>query len=358
MHGNVEQDSVMQAVPGRLHRGVKSVCMAPFMAPLRRRYRGLATILMYHRIVDRRGCCSGFDPNLGLSVDVSDFERQLQYLSEHHPCVSLGEMISGLCDGGLARDSVVLTFDDGYRDNLELALPLLEKYKVPATIYVTTGLVEKRAGIWWYEQEHIVRQLSQLSFRWRGTIYDWELETSQQKDTACEGLNLLFKNLPLPEQQELMTLIRGQCDEQFSYEGLGLSWDELRQLDANPLITIGAHTINHPNLRLCSQDELLAELDGSRRVLEKELGHAVPHAAYPFGTAEQAGPREFRAAKDLGFQSVCTTRLGHIHPEHRDHLTALPRVCIDFFDRFDRFHWKLSGGHAMLLQKGRRVVVE
>jgi len=358
MQGEVQQPrSLITVLPKGVRRSVKQMLMSPPFAPLRRRYSGLASILMYHRIVNRRCCTTGFDPNLGLSVHIDDFEAQLAYIAAHHRCLSLPDAVAALSDGTLAPGAVVITFDDGYRDNLELAVPLLEKYGLPATIYVATGVISGNAAIWWYEQEFIVRQLSGLAFRWRGLTYDWPLETRLQKDIACEGLNLLFKGLTLAEQRELMEIIRSQSPEPFSYKQLVLSWDELRALDANPLITIGAHTVNHPNLKLCSDEEARGELLSSRLELERELGHEVLHAAYPFGSVEQAGPREFAIAKALGFASACTTALGHVQPEHRDHVTALPRICIDYFDRLERFCWKLSGCHAFLQQKGRRIII-
>ncbi len=355
MQGYNGTSSVM---PKRLKTAVKGVLLSDSMSLLRARFAGLAGILMYHRIVDCQKERPAFDPNIGISVCTKCFEEQLSYLSTHYRCISLPELITRLKSGSLERGTAALTFDDGYRDNLELALPLLEKYNVPATIYVTTGLIERTSGAWWYEQEFIIRRLNDLSFGWGGVDYNWPLHTNEEKSIAFTELNRFFKKLNLTEQNELMQLIRSRCQDRFSYDELALTWEELKDLDRHPLITIGAHTVNHPNLRLCREEELDAELRECKLKLEEKLEHAIDQAAYPFGSCNEAGPREFSAAGRSGFAAACTTRLGHIHREHARYLFALPRICIDYYDDMPRFRWKLSGCYAMVQQRGRRVVVD
>jgi len=114
-------------------------------------------------------------------------------------------------------------------------------------------------------------------------------------------------------------------------------------LDREPLITIGAHTVDHFVLSQLPQEELERQLHESRRTLEQRLGHPILHFAYPFGGAEHAGPREFQAAEAAGFASAVTTRQNHWRTSSRDALHALPRLSIDFSDTLEDFRWKVSG---------------
>ena len=107
-----------------------------------------------------------------------------------------------------------------------------------------------------------------------------------------------------------------------------MSWEELAQLAADPLVTIGAHTVNH--VMLAKAPERGALRDGmSRSVIEASLGVRPDHLSYPVGDRTSAGPREFRIAAELGFKTAVTTRPGVLFSEHSRHLTALPRISLN-----------------------------
>ncbi|MGA7425085.1 MAG: polysaccharide deacetylase family protein, partial [Rhodoplanes sp.] len=111
-------------------------------------------------------------------------------------------------------------------------------------------------------------------------------------------------------------------------EAYFLGWDELRKLSSNPLVTIGAHTVNHHSLADLNEDRALAETIDVRRRLTGELGIAADHFAYPFGSSKACGSREFEFAARAGYSTAVTTRRGNIFPRHAAHLTALPRYVL------------------------------
>jgi len=345
-------------LPAWCKRGIRGMLASPAMGFVAKHYRGLGTCLMYHCIAEEELSCTGFSPNAGLIVSAERFETHMQYISENFPCLSLPAAIKLLREGRLLPQSVIVTFDDGYKGNLTLALPIMEKYKVPATVYVSTGFLDRTSTMWWAEHEHVLRGLNLLELNWRGRQYAWQIVTPQQKWETFLELNALFKSLNLHEQEELMDVLRERRGEPYSYDQLMLSWDELQQLNKSPLITIGAHTTTHPILRLCSQERLRTEMEESRRILQERLGEDVPHLAYPFGTCGEAGSREFETARECGFASAVTTRCGHWHGRHVQHLTALPRIYIDRYDDLKRFKWKLSGCEALVANRGRVFVTE
>ena len=348
----------------RLRQSAEACLRTPWMRPvanaLARWYRGRSTSLLYHRITagsavaaERR---AAFQPNLCLEVAEERFEQQMRELAEHHRCIPLAEAVEELRQGSATPPSVTVTFDDGYRDNLRVALPILEKYGIPATIYVTTGLVDRTASLWWEELELVLQHAERLQFWWSGREWRFSLHTPAAKWAAFSTLADLFKPAPTDVQAELMEALRTPTSPAYCYQEEILSWDEVRELDRHPLITIAAHTVNHPQLRDLHEAAAAREMRQSRQRLEQQLGHAVPLFAYPYGGAVEAGTREFRLAEAEGFDFAVTTRSGHWHPAHSRHLFALPRIMIEYFDTLEDFRFKLSGLDAFLRQKGRHFV--
>ena len=326
------------ALIGRIRAAVRS----PIGAPLLRGFAGLATCLMYHRVAtgSAADARSPFSPNLELFVAEEEFEKQIAWLARNYNCLPLGEAVALLEQRELPRRTVVVTFDDGYRDNL-LALPILERHRVPATIYITTGAIARTRTLWWDEQESALAALSTLELHGRR----WELSTPALTSRAFADLNRLFKAMQPAAQDRLMAELRARAGSEPTFrDETILSWDEVRMLDRHPLISIGAHTVDHHVMSQLSEEELEHQLVASRRELEHQLGHPVEHFAYPFGAVEHAAEREFKAAASVGFASAVTTRPGHWRPSSR--LNALPRIAVDFSDTMDDFDWKLSGGYV------------
>ena len=349
----------------QMRRGVVACLRSPWLRPLsdvlRRHYAGLATSLLYHRVGEhdpRPFEPGGFDPNCSLSVPAARFDEQMRELAACWRCVPLPQAVEELAAGQLPRGTVTVTFDDGYRDNLRVALPILERHGIPATVHITTGLIDRTAVLWWEELEAIVRAAPRLSFDWRGRDYAFELSGTEAREQAFTRIAALFKPAAPETQRELMALLRPQSPRPFSYSDEVLSWDEVRELDRHPLVTIAAHSVNHPVLSSIGGDGVDAEMRLSRQRLERELGHAVPYFAYPFGGAAEAGRREFVLSEQAGFRFALTSRSGHWHARHRHHLQALPRIMVEPQDSLEDFRFKLSGLDAFLRQRGRRFVTE
>ncbi len=297
-----------------IKRALRSALLSPLGAPLGSFYRGIATCLMYHHLGDDDS------PNRELYVSVAEFERQMAHLAAHYEPLSIGDAIARFRENRLHPRNVIVTFDDGYRDNL-LALPILKRYNVPATIYVTTGAVNRTRTFWWDE-------LATLAAR-----------------EQFPSLAARMKTLKPREQDAWLAELRAGRGPTSAFDAI-LTWEEVAALDAEPLITIGAHTIDHYPLAQLDEDELHRQLIRSREELESRLGHPVEHFAYPFGRPEHAAEREFAAAEAAGFASAVTTRPGHWQRDSS--LYALPRLAVDYSDTLDDFRWKLSGFAAVL----------
>lgn len=316
-----------------------------------RPWTGRATCLMYHRICpDHSGLdelSRGFAPNLELSVTTSAFDEQMAFVANNFNCLSLPEAIEHLSRGKLPARSLIVTFDDGYLDNLTLALPILRKYQIPATVYIATGLIDRGRLPWWYELERLIDAGDGLHVHWQQQQLHFSTIDAAVKRRTFDFLNPMIKRMNPADQTRFMGLLRQGTVKRVEQENQLLDQLQLIELAADPLVTIGAHTHHHMTLSRLNPIRLRHEMIRSRELLEDWLGRPVEHLAYPFGGRSQASNREFSAAAELGFTSAVTTRLGHFQSFHKHHLLALPRIGIGYQDCMARFEWKLSGLYCM-----------
>ncbi len=342
-----------------IRKGVKKLLGTPLFSPVRSMYSGFGSILMYHRVVggERRKTLwndpTAFQPNLGISVHRDSFEEQMAYISDHYRCVSLDtfhDVLVGMESAPQKGEKplIAVTFDDGYLDNLEEALPLLEKYDIPATIFVTPGLTDQSTQPWWYLLEGFINKLPEITVRIMDGERTFSCKSTQQKKTVMRILDGMFRRRSCDEQQELMA----ELYEQYSGEDFSLpeflNWSQVAQLAEHPLITIGAHTMTHPVLRREGEEDVISQIQESRTVLEQKLKQPVRYLAYPFGDRAAVGRRSFRITEELGFSLAVTTRTGHVHASHIDDLCALPRITVDYFDTLESFQSKLAGVEAFV----------
>jgi peptidoglycan/xylan/chitin deacetylase (PgdA/CDA1 family) len=320
-------------------------------------YRGIAMCLAYHRVHPISKKENYFHPNLSLVVTPESFEEQIAYISQNYNCLDIYKAIDLLNNGKLPDNSVIVTFDDGYRDNLEFAFPILKKYSVPAELYITTGFPDGSCVLWWYEIERMLREVNQLRFSWKNRFYSWNFHNIESKYKAYREIRLLFVTSTLQEQQSLLEILRLGCNNaHFTFEKVGMSWDDIVMLDREPIVTIGSHTISHPSLTQLTDEEVYYEMKGSKIRLEEKLKHPVETFSYPFGSPIEVERRVSIIAKEIGYKCAVTSKYGHIQKEHKNHPYSIPRIPITFYDTIERFKIKLSGIYAMVRQRGRKVV--
>jgi peptidoglycan/xylan/chitin deacetylase (PgdA/CDA1 family) len=183
--------------------------------------------------------------------------------------------------------------------------------------------------------------------------------TAEEKQAAFTAIYWWLRNLKTENEirgavRELA--LRYGIDTRSFAGRLCMSWDELRTLAADPLMTVGAHTINHVMLAKTNAEVAQREIEQGRALIEKALGLKPMHFSFPFGDPTSAGPREFAMAKELGFKTAVTTRPGVIFPEHRDHLMALPRISINGdYQRLRYVDVLLSGAATAVWNGFRRI---
>ncbi|MGI3903891.1 MAG: polysaccharide deacetylase family protein [Janthinobacterium lividum] len=325
------------------------------------RLRGLGAVLMFHHV--RPTGPRDFAPNGMLEITPAFLDAALTRLRAiGYRIVGLDEAVAELRDGGdtKAAPFAVLTFDDGLRDNLVHALPVLERHGAPFINYVTTGFAARTARLWWVELEEAVRRADRLDLRIDGASLSLPADTPAQKSAAFKAV---YWKLRGGSEERLLSVVgqlaAGQgIDGRSLVDSLCMDWDEIEVLARHPLATIGGHTLTHPRLARLDAAEMRTELGAAKSELEERLGRTVDHFAYPVGDPGSAGPREFAAVADFGYASAVTTRPGLIHPEHAAYLTALPRVSVNgAWQDLRHLEVLLSGAAFALWNRGRKLNV-
>jgi peptidoglycan/xylan/chitin deacetylase (PgdA/CDA1 family) len=238
--------------------------------------------------------------------------------------VSLDEMLRRLSEERPAPRSVVLTFDDGYRDNATIALPILEKHHAPFTLFVPTASLDRTLYSWWLALRTLFLDRDAVDIEAMGQRF-----SCADLDAKLEGFRLTRdwvhqdlrrSSLLAPTFLAAGISLPALNDRFFLDEG------ELKDLARHPLATIGAHTSSH--LPLATLDAALArrEMAENRIYLEGLIEHPVSHIAYPYGNDQACGIREARLAADLGFASAVTTIFHRLGADFHRHL--LPRLGV------------------------------
>jgi peptidoglycan/xylan/chitin deacetylase (PgdA/CDA1 family) len=286
-------------------------------------------MLCLHRVVPRDGF-SSIAENRSIELGVADLRWMLEWTrSRGLDAIPMDEVPARL-EKPRGRKFVCFTFDDGYRDNLRLALPVFREFGVPFTVHVATRLTEGVASLWWYALERIVKGCDRFEFEWAGSRKAYDLDTPARREAAFVEMARLIRAQGRQTRDELVACLCGAAgiDPLEQARGLVMTWDEVRELAGDPLVTIGAHTAGHHTLNRLSENEARDELLGAKREIEAQLGREVKHLAYPFGGASAVGPREFRLAAECGFATAATTRCANLFSAHAQHRHALPRLTV------------------------------
>lgn len=245
---------------------------------------GKCAVLIFHRVYDLEK-----DPQL-LTVNLRNFEDQVKHLKENYNVISLQSLIHKLTGHKkIPGNSVVITFDDGYADNYLYAFPILEKYKVPATIFVTSGHIDKPKEYWWNELERIFLidpPKKELNITINFQELNFVIKTDRDARNAYYALHPLLKELSESDRnQKIDDLFKwtNKVRTEIRDSHRSLSSAEIKTLSKNPLIEIGAHTVTHPCLRYESIENLEFQIFNSKKSLSSLLNKEIRSFSYPFG---------------------------------------------------------------------------
>ena len=320
---------------------------------------GVGTILTLHHVRPPRK--DAFQPNRLLEVTPMFLEGLLRRLKRSRAdVITLDEMHRRFVENDFGRRFVCITFDDGYKDLARWAHPLLKKYEMPYALYIPTSFPDRLGELWWLALEAVIATNSRIGMLINGEQQYFECRTVGEKRELYDAVYGYLRSMKT--EDEVRKLVRDLCatyrvDIPEICRELCMDWDEIAQIAADPLVTIGAHTVNHMMLKkVASDDTVRAEMEMSRSVLEAALGRRPEHLAYPVGDPTSAGPREFRIASELGFKTAVTTRPGVLFKAHAEHMTALPRISVNGEFQQQRYLKVLMSGAGTALWNGFKRV--
>jgi peptidoglycan/xylan/chitin deacetylase (PgdA/CDA1 family) len=338
--------------------GMESLYFSGAHLALRPFLGGVGAILTLHHVRPPRPC--RFQPNHLLEVTPVFLARVVRDLCRSGiELISLDEMYRRMVDGDFARRFVCLTFDDGYRDNLQWAYPILKEAGVPFAIYVPTSFPDRLGELWWLVLEAVISRNDRIGLVIDGQDRKFDCKSIAEKRALYDEIYWWLRSRP--SEAEMRGILRNlaayyHVDIAAFCEELCMTWTEIAQLAADPLVTIGAHTVNHPALAKLSKDAVRSEMDLSRSVIEAALSVRPEHLSYPYGDRGSAAAREFEVAAELGFKTAVTTRPGVLFPKHSQHLMALPRISLNGDYQRLRYVRVLLSGSATAMWNGFRRV--
>ena len=325
---------------------------------LRPIFAGVGAIFMLHHVRPHRDV--EFQPNHHLEIEPEFLRAMLAHLRALDiDIVTMDEAHRRLSQGDFARRFACFTFDDGYRDSRDFALPVMREFDAPLTVYVASDFAEGIGRLWWVAMERAIARASAVEAPIGGVVTRFDTSTPTFKEAAFERLHDWLRTLPAEHdlQREVSTLCaQHDVDETAIARDLCMSWDELRAFADDPLVTIGAHSITHCNLAKQSEATASFEMVTGRARIEAALQRPVVHLAYPYGDRIAAGRREFVLAQAAGFKTAVTTRPGMLFPQSAAHLTALQRVSLNGNYQDERIIPVLSSGAATAMWNGFRRI--
>jgi peptidoglycan/xylan/chitin deacetylase (PgdA/CDA1 family) len=269
------------------------------------RQRSLA-VVNYHRVLARP------DPLLETEPDVATFHWQMALLAECFNVMPLHEALRALDEGRLPPRTVCITFDDGYRSVHDLALPILRKFRLPATVFVTSGFIGDDAGNMWNDRIiHAVQSLPPGSLDLSDIgLENYPLTSLEERKQTALRLTEAGKYLPPAKRDSLVERLDRMSGQR--HDALMLTPAMLAALERNG-VEIGAHTISHPILTSLDDDSARVEIAAGKRELEELIGKPVRLFAYPNGKVGQDyDARHVEMVREAGFAAAFTTAVGAI----------------------------------------------
>jgi len=314
-------------------------------------WRGQAAILCYHQVLPDLKVLPSHSPFLGHAVSTDKFSEQIRFLTENYSVVSLDKLSENMVSP-MEEFMVAVTFDDGYKDNLIHALPILERYDVPATIFMTTMYPEGNTWIWWMELWSALEKRNSLRVDSIQHLGEWKFRTNSDRRRCYAVLRAQLLKLDHNERLNFMEHLTGSSVRP-QYPNNTLTWDEIKLLNEHHLITIGAHTHTHPNLTVLTDYEAKKEIFLSKEILESNLGRSVKHFAYPFGGKKEVGRREWEIVKEMGFATGSTSIPGGLRQQTR---WELPRFVMAEKHSAQYLEIRLSGWEAFCRACSSRTI--
>ena len=294
-----------------------------------------AVVLKYHRIRAAHDRGSDGAVHDGLGLPAATFERQLRFMLRHFAPVS----VNALLDPNVPKPPLcfAVTFDDGYRDNLTVAAPILDRLGVPASFFVVGSYVGTERQFWWEQLADILRRANTPYLR-RRTLGEWPMSSQLPAALTLRGrrrlrraYKMLSSILVRTREEEIPGCLSSLADAVGAEVPSGprevptMTWDDLRGLHGRGH-EIGAHTVNHVNLGCVDGDRIRWEIEESIEAVRRELGAPPASFAYPYGTSDCLRDEVTDVLEGSECRGAFTVLTGTVGPSSSP--WALPRISL------------------------------
>jgi peptidoglycan/xylan/chitin deacetylase (PgdA/CDA1 family) len=312
--------------------------LSPFTA-------GIGIVLTLHRV--RPPNATAFAPNAGLEITPDALVRLMDVISASGLEVIAIDDVLPRMRQQRGRRFIVLTFDDGYRDNLENAAPILNAKGVPWTIFVVTDFLRGQGRAWWLELESLVASLDTIGIDETRCGAQMPSRTLQQKNVAFETLRRALHGMDNTKRSAALERLRTSAALDFGnlVAGTFASADEVLEHTKRGTLTIGSHTTTHGILSRCTLEESAREILESKIEIETLLGQTINHIAFPHGDKTSVSHRETVLAA-TAYSTAWTTHASHLHASDVNRPWALPRISLNGRHQTDAMFRALLSGAA------------
>ncbi len=272
-----------------------------------------AVILIYHRVDEPNRFPWAMTP-----TRIKNFEKEMEYLTNKYNVISLDFLEQIIREGrSIPRKAVVITFDDGFKDNYLNAYPILKKYNVPATIFITTGYIGSDELNWRDKVNYGIWNTSKEMFQ-AEHIGNIPLHTGLQRRIAASKIKTILEEMPKDNRclyiEGLLRKLKVRISPELNKEFM-LSWEEIREMNKNG-IGIGSHSISHPVLTEISLEDAKKEIIESKRHIEEKLDKHVIAFAYPYGKSDSYNESIKEIVKTTGY--TCAAICANFSPVKSD----------------------------------------
>jgi|SaaInlV_125m_DNA_1040241.scaffolds.fasta_scaffold04765_3 peptidoglycan/xylan/chitin deacetylase (PgdA/CDA1 family) len=286
---------------------------------------GKGFIFMLHRVLPDEERIK-YTWNKGLAISPEKLEEWVLFFrSKKMDVISLDEALVR-CENNDRRKFVVITLDDGYKDNLTIGLPLFKKFNIPVTIYISTCFPNNKTIYWWYFLEEFILKNNSIDLSSIGLDIRFRCESVEEKNKAYNYIREALRKADYATHVNFAYKFCGLSDLEGLNKKLNLSWGEVKELSEEPLVTIGAHTMHH--VSLANQKEELAKVEilQSKSEIEAKINKKVDHFAYPYGSLDDGSKREFLILKKAGFKSAVFNHPGSLFSVDGENKFKIPRM--------------------------------
>jgi peptidoglycan/xylan/chitin deacetylase (PgdA/CDA1 family) len=309
-------------------------------------FAGKGLIFMLHRVLPEQDR-NKYSLNRDLAITPEKLDSIIVELKEKgYQFLSLDEVYEWFKNKKkIKQNFICLTFDDGYRDNFTHALPVLKKHNVPATIYVTNCLPNGNGILWWFLFEDHVKTNNQLSIASTNFSKSFYWNSAEEAFGQFGEISNLIKTIHPSELEKVLTKTFGKSKEDFENlcRNLSMTWEEIKQISNEPLITIGAHTMSHLSVKQHNEELVVKEMIDSKKELERYIGKEVYHFAYPFGGEYDVSKRDILLAETIGFKTSTLNQPGNIFKANNKNRQALARMPLGDATSDERLNYYLNG---------------